>query len=205
MTVLNIKSVWKWEIDIIFKMLIENLLPIWWDSLQRRHNGHDGVSNHQPHQCLLNRLFRRRSKKTSKLRVIGLCVGNSPGTGEFPAQMAINAENVSIWWRHHVTSVVLTSWISSITGKISWIVGWPWSNHVCECASMSACNWFYNLIHGPQNKYWYFLSGNLDFGLEKSWKNHGTFSEIFVGTPRAGNSGNENYSTYCEHIFHLYI
>ena len=26
----------------------------------------------------------------------------SPGTGEFPAQMASNAENVSIWWRHHV-------------------------------------------------------------------------------------------------------
>ena len=26
---------------------------------------------------------------------------NSPGTGEFPAQMASNAENVSIWWRHH--------------------------------------------------------------------------------------------------------
>ena len=41
------------------------------------------------------------SKKTSKLRVIGLCAGNSPGTGEFPAQMASNAENVSIWWRHH--------------------------------------------------------------------------------------------------------
>ena len=40
-------------------------------------------------------------KKTSKLRVTGLCVGNLPGTGEFPAQMASNAENVSIWWRHH--------------------------------------------------------------------------------------------------------
>ena len=39
-------------------------------------------------------------KKTLKLRVTGLCVGNSPG--EFPAQMASNAENVSIWWRHHV-------------------------------------------------------------------------------------------------------
>ena len=38
----------------------------------------DSVSNHQP-------LFRRRSKKTSKLRVTGLCEGNSPGTGEFPA------------------------------------------------------------------------------------------------------------------------
>ena len=60
-----------------------------------------GVSNHQPHDCLLNRLFRRRWKKTSKLRVTGLCVGNSPGTGEFPAQMASNAENVSIWWCHH--------------------------------------------------------------------------------------------------------
>ena len=36
-----------------------------------------------------------------KLCVTGLCVGNSPVTGEFPAQMASNADNVSIWWRHH--------------------------------------------------------------------------------------------------------
>ena len=28
-------------------------------------------------------------------------VRNSPVTGEFPAQRASNAENVSIWWRHH--------------------------------------------------------------------------------------------------------
>ena len=34
-------------------------------SLQWRHNGRDGVSNHQPHDGLLNRLFRCRSKKTS--------------------------------------------------------------------------------------------------------------------------------------------
>ena len=34
----------------------------------------------------INRLFRRRSKKTSKLRVTSLCAGNSPVTGEFPAQ-----------------------------------------------------------------------------------------------------------------------
>ena len=71
-------------------------------SLQWRHNARDGVLNHQPHHCLLSRLFVRRSKKTSKLCVTGLCAGNSPGTGEFPAQMASNAENVSIWWRHHV-------------------------------------------------------------------------------------------------------
>ena len=52
-------------------------------TLHWRHHDHDIVSNHQPHHCLLNRLFRRRSRKTSKLRVTGY------------------AENVSIWWRHH--------------------------------------------------------------------------------------------------------
>ena len=56
-----------------------NKLPLWW-----RHNDHDSVSNHQPHECLLNRLIRRRSKKTSKLRVTGLCVGNSPGPVNSP-------------------------------------------------------------------------------------------------------------------------
>ena len=70
-------------------------------TLQWRHNVRAGVSNSQPGDCLLNRLFRRRSKKTSKLRVTGLCEGNLPVTNEFPAQRASNAENVSIWWRHH--------------------------------------------------------------------------------------------------------
>ena len=70
-------------------------------ALRWRHNGCDGVSNHQPHYCLLNRLFKRGSKKTSKVRVTGLCEGNSPGTGEFPTQRISNAENVSIWWRYH--------------------------------------------------------------------------------------------------------
>ena len=70
-------------------------------SLQWRHNDHDDFLNHQPYDCLLNRLFRRRSKITSKLRITDLCAGNSQVTGEFPAQRASNAENVSIWWRHH--------------------------------------------------------------------------------------------------------
>ena len=39
--------------------------------------------------------------KHQSSRVTGFCAGNSPVTGEFPAQMASNAENVSIWWRHH--------------------------------------------------------------------------------------------------------
>ena len=60
--------------------------------LRWRHNGCDSVSNHQPRECLLRCLIRRTSKKTSKLRVTGLC--------ELPAQMASNAENASIWWHH---------------------------------------------------------------------------------------------------------
>ena len=71
-------------------------------SLHWCHNDRGGVSDHQPHDCLLSRLFRRRTNKTSKLRVTGLCTGNSPATGEFPAQRASYAEDVSIWWRHHV-------------------------------------------------------------------------------------------------------
>ena len=53
-------------------------------ALHWRHNDHVGVSNHQPRDCLLNRLFRRRTKKTSKLRVTGLCVGNSLGPVNSP-------------------------------------------------------------------------------------------------------------------------
>ena len=81
-----------------FQMVIYKMLAVFVSSsmsqrltftLQWRHNGRDGVSNHQPHQCLPNRLFGRKSKKTSKLRVTGLCAGNSPGTGEFPAQWPV--------------------------------------------------------------------------------------------------------------------
>ena len=66
--------------------------------LRWRHNERDSVSNHQPHHCFLNRLFRRRSKKAPR---------HWPLWGEFTAQMASYAENVSIWWRHHA---VTTHW-----------------------------------------------------------------------------------------------
>ena len=52
---------------------------LWW-----RHNGRDSFLNHQPRDCLLNRLFRLTSKKTSKFRGTGLCAGNSPGPVNSP-------------------------------------------------------------------------------------------------------------------------
>ena len=116
-------------------------------SLQWRHNERDVVPNHRRPDCLLKRLFRRRSKKTSKLRVTGLYGGNSPVTGEFPTQRVSNAENVSIWWRHHdsmkttpTSTPPLTVW--SLTKKDPWI---PqsivkhnllyWHCPVCSCMS----------------------------------------------------------------------
>ena len=67
------------------------------ESLQWRYNELDGVSNHQPHECLLNRWFRRRSKKTSKLRVTGLCAGNSPVTGPVTRKMFPFDDVIMLW------------------------------------------------------------------------------------------------------------
>ena len=95
-------------------------------SLQWRHIDRDGVSNHQSHDCLLNysiqlfTQFKAHIKETSKLRVTGLCAGNSPVTGELPAQRASNVENVSIWWRHHDHSWPLL--VNEATGHIYLIV-----------------------------------------------------------------------------------
>ena len=105
-----------WFISYVLFYIIDNRMHspkhIRINTLQRRHNDPDGVSNHQPRDCLLNCLFRCRSKKTSKLRVTGLCAENSPGTGEFSAQKASNAENVFIWWRHHeqAASTAVSYW-----------------------------------------------------------------------------------------------
>ena len=131
--------------EVNVKVLMDSVLSLLW-----RQNGHDGVSNHQPHDCLLNRPCRRRSKKTSKLRVTGLCMGNSPGTGEFPAQMASNAENVSIWWRHHVIILSLMmpmlAWFICMTNYTEvhqnlaaipmgtiYTTSWIWNWHAINC------------------------------------------------------------------------
>ena len=71
-------------------------------SLKCQYNKHDAVSNHRLFDCLLNCLFRCRSKKTSKLHVTGLCEGNPPMTGGFPPQRASNAGKASIWWCHRI-------------------------------------------------------------------------------------------------------
>ena len=74
------------------------------ETIQWGDDERDGVSNYRRLDGLVNRLFKRRSKKTSKFRVNGLSDGNSPVIGEFPSQRASNAENVYICWRHHTNN-----------------------------------------------------------------------------------------------------
>ena len=102
-----------------------------------------GVSNHKHQVCLLSHSFRRKSKKTSKFRVTGLRAGNSPGTGEFPAQMASNAENVSIWWHHHVECNLQVSTIHRWLNKYGVPQGSSWNHFpfsarriIITCAKM---------------------------------------------------------------------
>ena len=70
---------------------------------QWRHNGRGSVSNHQPHHCLLNCWFRHRSKKTSKLCVTGLFVGNSPGPVNSPHKWPVTRK------RFPFDDVIMTS------------------------------------------------------------------------------------------------
>ena len=63
-----------WPMNLAIRGCFHPMVPNISRPLQWHHNERDGVSNHQPHDCLLNRLLGRRSKKTSKLRVTGLCL-----------------------------------------------------------------------------------------------------------------------------------
>ena len=94
----------KWRLSrfqlIIRQSKTTHWKPWWWqnrskawdgNSLQWRHNGRNGVSNHQHRDCLLSRLIRPRSKKTPKLRITGLCAGNSPATGDW------------VWYSHPIS------------------------------------------------------------------------------------------------------
>ena len=101
-------------------------------SLQWRHNGCYGVSNYQSHDCLLNYLFRCRSKKTSKLRITGLCAGNSPVTGEFPAQRPVTRKMfpfddlmTSSWYRSSLNMRIMDQrWLWYFLNSRSQFLSW---------------------------------------------------------------------------------
>ena len=87
-------------------------------TLEWRHNGWDVVSNHQSHDCLLNRLFSRRSKKTSKLRVAGLCEGNSP------VRWPVNSPHKGpVTWKMFPFDDVIMIYLTYLYGRFHWHSG----------------------------------------------------------------------------------
>ena len=140
------------------------------------HNEHDGVSNHQPYDCLLNRLFRRRSKETPKLRVTGLCAGNSPAVGEFPAQRDSNAENVSNWWRHHGLITMVASNRGS-SGHGMGLIGLGMTNSKLGNYNHACC--VFNFVRTSNKGHWNIIihpANATGAFYRKSMKRHGTLT-----------------------------
>ena len=93
---------------------------------QWRHNKHGGVSNHRRFDCLLNRLVRRRSKKTSKLCVTGLYEGNPPVT---PPWIPLTNDPISERGKcfHLMTSSCITflaAWVKGGWIPCCWVLQW---------------------------------------------------------------------------------
>ena len=63
--------------------------------------------------------------KTSKLRVTGLCEGSPPVTVGDTSQGASNADNDSIWWRHHGSKGFMSGFLYQCVGYIFWHRGTP--------------------------------------------------------------------------------
>ena len=106
-----------------YKRLPLPVLQVAFSSLQWRHNGDDGIPNHQPHHCLLNRLLGHRSKKTSMLCVTGLCAGNSPGPVTrrmFPFDDVIMlTENVYFLFKCHLSLILEIQLIKVSIGPVN--------------------------------------------------------------------------------------
>ena len=170
------------ELKNQIKRLLQNMqfcsftFPLLW-----RHNGHSSVSNHQPHDCLLNGLLRRRSKLTSKLRITGLCVGNAPGPVNSPHKGPVTRKmfpfddvimhyigislmcvdlSTTLWW-------LLMSWCvngtrASATIMLTWLCVWhhiinQQSYHVTFKEIMITIGWeagnmLVSLLKGPTMK-----------------------------------------------------
>ena len=79
---------------------------------------------------------RRRSKKVSKLRVIGLCEGNLPATGEFPVDtvvtrkmfpfddvIMIESAHIYLCQGRWLCNHIFSGWVENDTRKNDWRVG----------------------------------------------------------------------------------
>ena len=118
-------------------------------TLQWRHNKRDAVPNYWRFDCLLSRLFRRRSKQTPKLLVTGLCEGNPPVDSPHKGPVTRNMK-LYVWYTSIFFSGTYSLW--QYMGKSS-LVGVLWYTVALPVISMASGK----IVHGFQvrNKYSY--------------------------------------------------
>ena len=146
-------------------------------SLQLHHNERDGVSNHQPHDCLpfIQGVDPIKSQSSASL-------GDSPVTGEFPTQKASNAENVSIRLRHHGFYINRLG-ECQFTDTCGIFINLPMIINVLpNTEARSICHWL--RPPGPNAALWWATKGNKAPHEHAShFKCHGYFPIPCAGTP----------------------
>ena len=108
----NTRTIFSWDIaHSTFKLEISRSRsrPKSTQTLEWRHNERDGVSNHQPHDCLLNRLFRRRCRKHQSSTSLAFMRGihhwpvNSPHKGPVTRNMFPFDDSISSVGDRHIS------------------------------------------------------------------------------------------------------
>ena len=167
-----------WRMAPVHCMKIQRNVTSRYISLQWRHIERDDISNHQPHDCLLNRLFRRRSKKTSKLCITGLCAGNLPVTREFPAQRAIPRKYFHLMTSScindvpHYAGTVFTKHVYLVKGKCDF----DRKKFVTGCIG----SWYFGIFRCSLWRKWQHAHISVILTFEKSHSNAPNDFKIFL-------------------------
>ena len=99
----NLKGWWNVGCTVILKI----------EALQWPHNEHNDVSNHHRLDRLFNHLFRRRWKKTLKIRVTGLCGWNSPHDGAVTRKMVPSDDVIMVRSGLIIAKPIRSDWHTS--------------------------------------------------------------------------------------------
>ena len=134
------------------QLIIQNIVVNWHHTgkLQWRHNECDGVSNHWPHDCLLNRLFKLQIKENTKAPC------HWPLCGEFT--------DVYIWWRHHAIPelVEFCGFHDSTCLPLLLVSAMiPGINRSQQGTEQKYCQLFACLFHRNESSYWFQGATNL--------------------------------------------
>ena len=108
-------------------------IKAWVYSLHWRHNGQDSVSIHQPHECLFDRLFRRRSKKYQSSTSLAFVWGIHRRPVNSPHKWPVTRKMFTL------DDVIMDAYyINKLTDVLD---GYVWYLYINMCCSLNPCIW----------------------------------------------------------------